>query len=123
MASIFITGDRMFSPIYVPLVFTEMLRASVNGDIVSTGDQEGIEGIVRLIADEVGMSIDVLPAQRGADGKVDHAVRAQMLNHPSSGVTSIVAVHADPMASSVTKALMEYAENKVRLVSPLDLLG
>lgn len=123
MSNIFITGDRKFSPVYLPLVYDTMLTALAKGDTISTGNQGGVEEVVRVVAERNGVTVQVIEATTGEDGKVDHVARAKSLAHPSSGVDEIVAVHADPLTSSVIRALLDHADDKTRLTTVADLIG
>lgn len=101
MTNVHITGDRMLSPVYGPLVAIEMLRALGAGDTISTGDTD--KGVDSVVADFAKRSdVEVLVA-----GSV-----------PAD--SQVVFIHSDPHASSRLKAFLD--DDAVRIVTPSDLL-
>lgn len=122
VTKVFITGDRSLSPAYLPLVSIEMLRAVASGVKVVTGDQPGVEALVRELARAAGIEVEVVtlavvsdkPTADEWDARHTALVEAEI---------EVIAVHSDPHASSVVKSLFRTtSDDAVRVVTPADLL-
>lgn len=118
----FITGDRSPALIYGGMAAIEMIRAMGHGELIATGDNEGVEAMVRQIAEQAGVEIEIVESSRTPEGKVDHAARAAYVEE---AYTKVVAIHADPHDSRVIQALLTAFEDseRLRLVTPVDLLA
>lgn len=121
MNKIFITGDRSMSAMYMPLIAIEMLRAVSAGAKVSTGDNTfGVELVVRELAEKAGVEVEVVPMTVAGEKPTADEWDAR---HAALTDTEIVAIHADPHASSVVKSLFRVMDDDaVRIVTPADLL-
>lgn len=120
MAKLFLTGDRSFSPIYPGLVVIEMFKASLRGDEVMTGDNPGVEALVREIAEQVGLGLTVVPSTTCDDGRVDWDTRHKSL----ADDVAVRVFHVEPMSSSIVKsALRTLSDERVEIVTPVELLG
>jgi hypothetical protein len=79
--------------------------------------------MVRDIAQQTGVTIEVLESPRTEEGKVDHVARAATLfNRPE---TRVVAIHVDPQDSRVIAALVyafSDADDRLVLATAADLL-
>jgi hypothetical protein len=113
--NVFITGDRSLSPLYTPLVAIEMLRAMNAGKHVVTTDSNGVAHIVRDLAQRSGVEITVLPAPISGDWEEYHE-NVVRVYQPEE----IVAVHVDPLASSVLKSLLN--RDELRVVTHAELM-
>ncbi len=122
MSKVFITGDRQIAPIYVPLVYMEMLRTLGAGNTISTGTNGGVEMLVRTVAEQTGVTVEVVEQNTLDNGKPDWDTRHAALT-ADEDVLEVLAVHADPFASSVVKSVMAHADDKMRLVGLADLIG
>src|SRR4051812_12356231 len=116
MSKVFITGDRSQGPFYIPLVAIELLRAVNDGDEVATGENGGVEQIVRDVAERAGVHIRVVPGDKSMFAE-RHAALAK------EGYT-VVVVHSAPEASSLLPSVLEAfpADNDVRIVTHADLM-
>lgn len=120
MARILFTGDRSFSPIYPGMVVMDLLRAVVAGDEILTGINDGVEQIVRDVAENVGLHVTVLPQGQLPNGKPDFDSRHKAL--PSD--VHVRVYHVEPMASSVVaSALTHVPDARVEILTPAELLG
>lgn len=123
MTKLFLTGDRSFSPIYPGLVVVQMFKAALRGDKVMTGDNPGVEQLVRDIAAEVGLDIEVVATSfHAVTGKPGWDVRHKQL--ADAGDIKVMVFHVEPMASSVVKSVMAVMpEDRYELLTPVELLG
>jgi hypothetical protein len=120
--NVFITGDRTPTPIYPGMAAIEMIRALGAGDKVVTGDNGGVEAMVREIAKQADVEVEVIASSHTPEGKVDWDSRHVFLG--SVPDMRVVAIHADPHASSVVKSLFAtLGDDQVTLRTPVDLLG
>jgi hypothetical protein len=96
------------------------MRALAQGDGIATGDNDGVESVVRAFAETAEIPILVVPTPINAEtGKPDWDDRHRHLGED----TAVVAVHADPHDSSVVKSLFAIlADDRVRLVTLTDVL-
>lgn len=106
--------------IYPGQVAIEIMRALANGDDIATGDNDGVESIVRAFAESAEFACTIFPTPTNAEtGKPDWDVRHA---HLPDGMDVLV-VHADPHASHVVASVFKVLdEDHVRLVSTLDAL-
>lgn len=116
--TVFITGDRSLSPVYPALVAVEMLRAVAQGDKIETGDNGGVELIVREFAKLAGIEVSVLEGDKSTfDAR--HAALAV-------AGTPLVVVHADAHASSMIPSILsaygDAGDDLVRIATPADLV-
>jgi hypothetical protein len=119
--NVFITGDRTPTLIYPGMVAIEMIRTLAAGDTVMTGDNAGVEEIVREIAKQAEVEVQVVPSTHSADGKVQWDERHAFV--ASIPDTRVVAIHADPHSSSVVKSLFAtMGDEAVTLRTTADLL-
>ena len=116
MSTTFITGDRMLSPVYPPLVAVEMLRAVAQGDKIATGENDGVEAIVREFGKLAGIDVSVREGDKAAfDARHEALVKDEI---------PVVMIHVDPHESSVYASLARTTpDDAVRLVTPLDLVS
>lgn len=114
----FITGDRQLTVLYPGQVAVEIMRALAAGESIATGDNDGVESVVRAFADQAGFAVELVPTPLlEGDARWD----ARHSNLPAG--TKVVAVHADPMSSHVvTSAMRVVPEELFRLVTPADAL-
>lgn len=116
----FITGDRTPGPLYVPLVAVELLRAVAQGEAVQTGENGGVEEIVRELGSLAGIEVSVVPGTK-AEFNTRHDTVA------SSGARA-VAIHTEPHSSSLIPSLLQSFSNAgrsddaVRIVTHADLM-
>lgn len=117
MTNVFITGDRSgANPFMAGMIAMEMLRAAGAGDKIVTGDNPGVEEIVRKIADDADLAIDVVQSPR-VDGSehIDWDRRHRRLRDDE---VKIVLFHVDPMSSRVGRSLMSIMpDDQLKLVS------
>lgn len=114
---VFITGDRSFSPAYMPLVAVELLRAVGAGDEIATGELGGVEDIVRTLAAMSNIDIKQVPGD-----KTMLAERAVALEADG---WSVVVIHTAPELSSVWRTLVDAFgddDERIRLATHGDLM-
>ncbi len=118
---VFITGDRQDADVTsLGQVAIELLKAAGRGDAVSTGDNEGIESLVRRVSDETGFPVEVLESPRlGSDsefsGYVDWDTRHQLIKDMDSRV---VVIHQSPSNSRILSSLDRvFADDEAERVS------
>lgn len=128
MTTTFITGDRSDSLIYPGLVAVEMLRVLGRGQTISTGSNPtGVDALVRHLADAAGVEVILvpLPVTTTDEGKPNwDEVARDVLELPY--LSEVVAIHTDPHASSIIRALMnamDATDDLLRLVTPAELLA
>lgn len=118
----FITGDRSMAIFYPGQVAVEMIRALGQGNGIATGENDGVEAIVRALANEAGVEIGIVtnPETPLENGKVDWDARhATLPDH-----MTVVGVHADPHDSRVLQSVLRVVpDDRVRLVTAVDLLA
>lgn len=119
MSKTFITGDRSMGPAYPILVSAAMLRAVAQGDAIATGENGGVEEMVRGLGQLAGIQVEVIPG-----GKPDFDTRHAAVYE--SGAKAVV-IHVDPHASSLTPSLLSaFAgadDDRVTLMGVQDLLA
>jgi len=98
----FITGDRSASPFSMGLVALEMLRALGNGDQLMTGAENGIEAMVRHLAEEAEVDVIEVPTPP-LEGDTRWDERHATIR--DTGVKRFVVVHGDPLASHLVASL------------------
>lgn len=118
--TVFITGDRRMAPFYPQQVAMEMLRAAGQGKKISTGTNPGVEEVVRAFGEQAGIDVQVVEHNTLPNGKPDFEVRAQALSILTD--IDVVAIHADPHSSHIVRPLVTFLGEKLRLVTPADLL-
>lgn len=121
--TVFITGDRMMTPLYPGQVAVEMLRALAHGKNIATGDQLGIEEVVRVIGKLSEVEVEVVnsPIMDVPEQWVDWDTRHKALLERDG--LEFVAIHVDPLScTGVKSVLMTVPEDRLRLVSLEDFL-
>lgn len=106
--------------IYPGQVAIEIMRALANGDDIMTGDNDGVESVVRAFSESAEFPVHVVPTPHQSEtGVADWDSRHQ---HLGDGV-NVVVVHADPHASHIVRSLFNVVdEDRVRLVTTTDAL-
>lgn len=109
---VFITGDRSMNEIYPAIVMVEMLKAAHAGSEIVTGDNLGIEILVRSFGELAGVPVEVIC---GSEWDTRH----ELLKSLEIGV---VAIHGAPFESSVVRSLTSIMpDSELRIVTPADL--
>lgn len=138
--TVFITGDRAatglcecsvgpdgegeahlaFSPATLSVVLLELFRLAAEGEplVVVTGEESGIDTLVKLAVDGVdAVELVRLGTPVDDEGKPDFESRALLAK--SAGATRAIVIHGDPLASRVGKAtLAAFGDDAVSLVGP-----
>ncbi len=115
MRPMFITGDRSYALPYLPLVSIELLKAVKSGSQIVTGENSGVEEIVREFAHEAGLDISIVSNRDSWDERHREVV---------AGLDAdFVVVHVDAMESSVARSVLEVAaSDRVHLVTMAEML-
>lgn len=123
MTTLFITGDRSdANPFFAGYIALRMLGAAGQRKNIMTGDNAGVESLVRRIADDADFPVEVVPSPLGDDGKVDWDARHVNIAEAVKDGLEVLVVHADPMASRITpSALRVFGDDAVRIATELDL--
>lgn len=119
----FITGDRMMAQVYPAMVMLEMLNAAAHGVAIMTGINDGVEALVRAVAEKAGISIEVVeqfPLKDEANPGHWIDWDARHLGLPET--CEVVSIHVDTHTCRVTmSALNVLPDERVRLVTLADL--
>lgn len=114
MSKVFFTGDRSMTPFYPGLVIIEMFKRALAGDTILTGENTGVEAIVRDVAQAVGLEVEV----------VSNADTWDARHESLADDVQVLAFHFEPMASSVVQSLFRVLPTeRVTLVGELDVVG
>lgn len=112
MARVLLTGDRSANIMMMGFVALEMLRACARGDDIVTGDNAGVESMVRSLAERTGVKVEVLEGGKPWDARHE-AMR------DGHGVETVVVIHGDPLSSSMYPSICEtWGDDAVTLVTP-----
>lgn len=124
---VFITGDRsQYSVGLIGFVAIELLRAAGRQDTVLTGDNPGVEAIVRRLADDSGFPVTVVESPRDSDNPqyVDWDARHERLKETDARV---IVIHGQPESSrigrSVERTFGDAGQDRVTFVSLIDLIS
>ena len=119
---VFITGDRSINPLLGieavgSLVSQIGANALVRGQTITlmTGDNDGVEWIVREFLASLSVKIETLETPKLEDGTPDWDTRSDTLENVCD---QVFFVHSDPLASSIGKSLVAHVSED-KLVIPL----
>lgn len=112
----FITGDRSLGPLYPALVAVQMIKLASLGVKIVTGENTGVEQLVRSYGALAGLDIEV-----AAGGKAEFDERHAAL---AADNIPVILIHSDPAESSVyaSVARTAFPDDDVRLVTLADLV-
>lgn len=122
MSRVFITGDRTGCLAYPALVAGQLLQAVAAGEQVVTGDNDGVEALVRGIAALGGVPVEVIETPRDASGTADWDRRHRLVILDGEGPARVVAIHVDPFTSKVVASALQQWGDGLQLVTEADLL-
>lgn len=126
-AGVFIEGDRQMTPFYPSVVSMEMLRALAKGQTIYTGTNEGgVEHLVRLIADEAEVPIQVvehtyLPEDQRDMNTYGASVDWDARHKALPADVEVFVIHVDHQDCRESRsALATLDDDRVRMWSPID---
>jgi hypothetical protein len=113
--TVFITGDRSLDALNPGFVAVEMLRALAKGEDIMTGDNGGVEAVVRTLAEQAEFPVIVVASPKNEAGYTDWDARHQGL----SDEVRVLFVHSEPMSSRIGHSLVaSLPEERVQMLSP-----
>jgi hypothetical protein len=104
---ILICGSRNIEPVSL---LRRILRGVPKNSIVIHGAARGVDGTAGVVAKELGLEVQELPANWTRDGKGAGSIRNQLMLDQNPDI--VVAVHEDPLLGRGTRDMVDRARRK-----------